>query len=161
MGGEGEKDRELRMRLIEEVRLNVQGHPQCLMNSTTVGRPSAPGKGNCLQVGALVPKTGEGPTSTIGGGGVCHDCHDFGMVIALLMAPKGFAKTEVSLLGLDSSGKEKASVLVGRPTLRRAILVVSLLSIVGRFSLFSLLFLLFLFSFYYFDFVFRVSCFGP
>jgi hypothetical protein len=57
---------------------NAHGHPQCLKNTTTVGLPSPDGNRNFIELGARVPIAGGTPTSTGGGGGVAHDCHDFG-----------------------------------------------------------------------------------
>lgn len=57
---------------------NIQGHPQCLKNITTVGLPSAFGIRSFIEVGARVPTTGAAAISTGGGAGVAQDCHDFG-----------------------------------------------------------------------------------
>ena len=79
-----------------------------------------------------MPITGGVATSTGGGVGVAHDCHDFGTE----RFARGFANGRSSFcwfgsLGLPGfdSGMEK--VLEGIPALRRAIFVVSLLNILS------------------------------
>lgn len=77
---------------------SIQGHPVCLKNTITVGLPSGPGNLSLVEFGALVPQTGGDATSTGGGGGVAHDCHDFGTERLV----NGFAKAEGALGSLAS-----------------------------------------------------------
>lgn len=102
---------------------NIQGHPQCLRNTTTVGLPSATGNRSFADEGARVPITG-GPASSIGGGGgVAHECHDFGTE----RFANGFANGAGAFGSFrpdEVSGKERA--FEGIPALRSAIFVVSL-----------------------------------
>lgn len=59
---------------------DIQGHPQCLKNTTMLGLPSSTGSRSLFVPGALVPRIGTGAISTGGGGGVAHDFSEFGTV---------------------------------------------------------------------------------
>ena len=100
-----------------------------------MGLPSPIGSRNFEEPGALVPITGTAATSIGGGTGVAHDCHDLGterFASGLANGRSSFcAFGSLDLPGFDS-GREKVSD--GIPALRRAILVVSLLNILGSTS---------------------------
>jgi hypothetical protein len=79
----------------DQVRRSIQGHPQCLKKTTTVGLPSAAGSISFGAFGARVPITGAGATSIIAGGGFAHDFQAFGTSmwekVLAHDSPSGFA----------------------------------------------------------------------
>lgn len=112
---------------------NSQGHPACLKNTTTLGRPSLPGTRNVVFPGAFVPITGGAATSIGAGAGVAHDCQLLGterFAKGLAIGDNAAFPTPPSLELDLVSGIEKA--FDGMPALRMAILVVSLANIMAR-----------------------------
>jgi len=102
---------------------SIQGHPQCLKNTTTAGLPSATGNRSLADEGAFDPITGAARSSIGGGGGVAQDCHDLGTERFANGFANGAGASGSFEAGFDS-GKERA--LEGMPALRRAIFAVSL-----------------------------------
>jgi hypothetical protein len=80
-----------------------------------------------FDVGALVPSTGAGATSTGGGGGVAHDFNEFGTV----RFANGLANGDGALGSFEPlvSYSEKERAFEGMPAFRRANFVVSLANI--------------------------------
>jgi hypothetical protein len=96
-----------------------------------VGLPSCPGNRNFAEFGALVPRIGVETTSTGGGTGVAHECHDLGTVRfanGFANGRSSFAFGSLGFEGFDSKF-EVLNALEGMPAFRRAILVVSFANI--------------------------------
>jgi hypothetical protein len=119
---------------IKQGQSNLQGHPQCLMNTITAGLPSSHGNSSLGHDGTSLPQMGVGASSTGGGGGVCHVCKDLGSVIEA----NGFAKGRppfsllsiFSPLGFFSDWNEMS--FIDMPALRMASLVVRELNMISR-----------------------------